>query len=101
MGTLTGEQYEDLANALLGAFPSPAKLRQMLDTKPDENLGAIALGEDYADIVFKVVSAAEAEGWTARLVANAQRSRRASASRITSEGAEPRAISRYRLATST
>src|SRR3954468_1327140 len=72
MPRLTGKEYEALTRALLAAFPSLSKLRQLLRFKLGKNLDSIALGDDLAEIVFKLISTAEAEGWTARLVAGAR-----------------------------
>jgi hypothetical protein len=64
---LTGAQYEQFTDALLDAFP-PQRLTEMVRFRLDKNLAAIALGEDQREVVFKLIAAAEAEGWTGRLL---------------------------------
>jgi len=59
---LNGEQRELFHKSLLSAFPDLSKLRQMVDFKLDENLDAIAMGENHSDIVFKLIKWAESEG---------------------------------------
>lgn len=71
---LTGYQYRQLTDALLDAFPRRDKLEQMVRFRLDKNLTAIALGNDLTEIVFKLIQTAEAEGWTAQLVAGARES---------------------------
>lgn len=71
---LTGQQYQQFAAALLDAFPSQMKLVQMLRFRLDKNLPAISLGTNLQDIVFDLIGAAEAEGWTAKLLAAARES---------------------------
>ena len=64
---LTGARLEALSEALRDAF-SPQRLREMLRFKLDKRLEDYSLGEDYREIVFEVITHAEAEGWTAELV---------------------------------
>lgn len=71
---LSGQQYKQFTDALLDAFPSRAKLAQMVKFRLEKNLDAIALGEDLQEIVFKLIGAAEAEGWTAGLLTAARES---------------------------
>jgi len=71
---LTGRQYEQFVNALLGAFPSQARLAQMIRFRLDRSLDAIALGGSLQEIVFRLIETAEAEGWLAQLVAAARES---------------------------
>ncbi|MGE5101753.1 MAG: effector-associated domain EAD1-containing protein, partial [Deltaproteobacteria bacterium] len=74
MTRLLGRQVEALKKALLDAFPSQARLRQMLRCKLDKHLDAIALGDDLSEIAFKVIETSEAEGWTSLLVGAARES---------------------------
>jgi hypothetical protein len=69
---LNGRQYEQLSEALIAAFPDVAKLQHMLRFKLDKSLDEIALGNSLKDISFRVIGRAEAEGWTAQLVAAAR-----------------------------
>ncbi len=71
---LTGSQYQQLTNALLDAFPTPARLAEMVRFRIEKNLHTIAIGDDLKEIVFKLIRTAEAEGWTAHLVVAARES---------------------------
>jgi len=71
---LDGRQYQQLSDALLDAFPTLARLTQMVRFRLGRNLSAIALGDDLAEIAFKLIQTAEAEGWVAQLIAGARES---------------------------
>jgi len=71
---LTGQQYQQLTDALLDAFPSPAKLAEMLRFRLEKNIHTLALGDDLMEIVFKLIRAAEAEGWIMQLLVAARES---------------------------
>ena len=64
---LTGQQYRQFTEALLEAF-TLQRLSEMVRFRLDKNLDAIALGDDQREIVFKLIGAAEAEGWTDQLL---------------------------------
>ncbi len=51
---LNGSILKEIEVALLDAFPNPVKLKRMLFYN-DFNLNEFALGDDYTEIVFKVV----------------------------------------------
>jgi hypothetical protein len=70
---LRGEQMERLSGALRDAFP-PQRLREMLKFKLGKRLDDYSLGSDYKEIVFELMTASEAEGWTADLVVAARQS---------------------------
>jgi hypothetical protein len=70
---LTGARLEALSEALRDAF-SPQRFREMLRFKLEKRLEDYSLGEDYREIVFEVITHAEAEGWTAELVQAARQS---------------------------
>ena len=70
---LNGQQRKLFHKSLLSAFPSTSKLRQMLSFELDENLDAIAMGDNYSDTVFKLIKWAESEGKVRKLL-NAARS---------------------------
>jgi hypothetical protein len=70
---LTGQQYQQLSEALRDAFPL-RRLREMLRFKLEKRLDDISLAEDYQGIVFDLIRAAEAEGWTDRLITAARES---------------------------
>lgn len=71
---LTGDQVNQFTSALLDAFPSQAKLAEMVRLKLDKNLHALALGDNLQEIVFRLIGAAEAEGWIAQLIFSAHTS---------------------------
>ncbi len=71
---LTGRQYEQLLHALIDAFPAQMRLAQMVRFRLDKNLNALALGENLQDIVFRLIEAAQADGWLAQLIAAARES---------------------------
>lgn len=68
---LKGPQLERLSEALRRAFPVQ-RLREMMTYKLDKRLDDYALGGDYKEIVFELLMAAEAEGWTAELIQGAR-----------------------------
>jgi hypothetical protein len=68
---LKGEQLERLSEAIRDAFPVQ-RLREMLRFKLGKRLDDYSLGNDYKEIVFEVMTASEAEGWTAELVVAAR-----------------------------
>ncbi|MCB9122873.1 MAG: SUMF1/EgtB/PvdO family nonheme iron enzyme [Caldilineaceae bacterium] len=70
---LTGRQIEQAQNALLEAFPSRDALRMLARIELDENLDAIAGGDNLRVIAFNLVSWAEQTGVFARLVDGAVR----------------------------
>lgn len=71
---LTGQQYEQLTEALLDAFPSQGKLAQLVTFRLEKNLNAIAIGNDLKEIIFKLIETAQAEGWVTELVTAARQS---------------------------
>ncbi|WP_293048140.1 effector-associated domain EAD1-containing protein [Moorena sp. SIO1F2] len=70
--TLTGPQYQQLTNALIDAFPSKQELAELVYFKFSKNLDSIAMGDDLKEIVFKLIKAAQAEGWVDKLIAGAR-----------------------------
>lgn len=56
---LTGRQFEYLQDTLLSVFRNQAQLEQMVRIELDENLNAIASGDNLTDIVFGLVRWAE------------------------------------------
>lgn len=65
---LNGKSRHSFHEALLSAFPTPAKLKQMVSFELDENLDAIAIGGNYSEVVFKLIEWAEAEGKVKKLL---------------------------------
>ena len=72
--SLSREQRKKLQDALIAAFPSKASLEQMLSFELDKNLNAIAGGDSLKDIVFKLITTAEAENWVENLINAARKS---------------------------
>jgi len=56
----TPTQLRDLQNALLSAFPTHAALASMVRFRLDENLAAIAGGDNLTDVVYNLLRWAEA-----------------------------------------
>ena len=71
---LTGQQYQQLTEAILDAFPTLARLAEMVQFRLEKNLYALALGDDLKEIVVKLIRTAEAEGWTNYLIVAARKS---------------------------
>lgn len=69
---LTGTQYDRLSKALRAAFPTLPGLTMMVRFKLDRNLAEITLGANLSEVAFELIQAAEAEGWTAELLAGAR-----------------------------
>jgi nucleoside phosphorylase len=69
---LNGKQQAALEEALLDAFPSKDELARMIQYRLSKNLEAIALGDNLAIIVFKLIQAAQAQGWLETLIARAR-----------------------------
>jgi hypothetical protein len=55
-------QFRQLQQALLSAFPNRAKLKQMVRFGLDQNLDAIATGENDEEVVYKLIEWAQANG---------------------------------------
>jgi hypothetical protein len=71
---LTGSQYKQLTDALLDAFPTPAKLAEMVQFRIEKNLHAIATGDDLKEVIIKLIRTAQAEGWIIHLIVAARES---------------------------
>ena len=71
---LNGEQRKRFHDAFLNAFPTISSLRQMISFELDENLYTIAMGENYSEIVFKLIIWAEAQGKIKHLLSAARSS---------------------------
>jgi hypothetical protein len=70
---LNGEKLQHFSEALRDAF-TVQRLKEMLRFRLDKRLDDYSLGEDYKEIVFELITSAEAEGWTAELVVAARQS---------------------------
>lgn len=73
-GGLSGAQYGQLLEGLLSAFPTRARLAEVVLVRCDRSLDEIVFGENLREVTLALIKAAEAEGWTARLVAGARES---------------------------
>jgi hypothetical protein len=71
---LTGQQYKQLQQALLDAFPTETALQQLVMFELDENLATIASGGNLQAIVFNLIGWAQAQGRLAELIQGALRS---------------------------
>ncbi|ARV61587.1 hypothetical protein BZZ01_25810 [Nostocales cyanobacterium HT-58-2] len=60
--SFNGERLQQFQKALLSAFPTPAKLKQMVRFKLDKNLDAIAGGANLSETISNLIEWAEAEG---------------------------------------
>lgn len=58
---LKGKQFQQLQEALLGAFPNRAKLKQMVRFGLEKNLDAIATG-NHDNVVFELIQWAQTNG---------------------------------------
>ncbi|MEC4816352.1 MAG: effector-associated domain EAD1-containing protein [Scytonema sp. PMC 1069.18] len=71
---LSGQQRQELQNALVDAFPNKSSLEQMLSFGLDKNLDAIAGDGNLQKIIFNLITTAESEGWIEDLIFAARRS---------------------------
>ncbi len=65
---LKGSELQELYHALLSAFPTVDELEQMVRFELDEQLEHIAAGQDLGDIVFNLITWAEAQGKLEELI---------------------------------
>ena len=65
---LSGQQLKKLQEALINAFPNPASLEHMLTFELNKNLKAIAGEGSLQDVVFKLIQAANSQGWVKELI---------------------------------
>lgn len=72
--SLSGEQRQQLQDALIDAFPKKSSLEQMLSFQLNKSLDVVAPVEgNLRDIVFELIKKAEAESWVGDLVGAARR----------------------------
>ena len=57
-----GERSQQFHKALLSAFPTPGKLKQLVRFRLDENLEAIAGGANHSEVVSNLIEWAEEQG---------------------------------------
>ncbi|MDY6896753.1 MAG: SUMF1/EgtB/PvdO family nonheme iron enzyme [Cyanobacteriota bacterium] len=65
---LTGSERKKLRQAIINAYPSKAKLKMMVSDELEENLDAIAGGENLDEIVFNFIEWAESQGKIQRII---------------------------------
>ena len=70
--SLTGPQIQQLQDALLSAFPTRGALEQMVRFHLDQRLDAIVGGQNQTEVVYNLISWAEAQDQTAALIAGAR-----------------------------
>ena len=71
--SLSGEQRQQLQDALIDAFPKKSSLEQMLSFQLNKSLDVVAPVEgNLRDIVFELIKKAEAENWVGDLVGAAR-----------------------------
>ena len=70
---LSGSQRKQFQEALMDAFPSKSLLEQMLSFELDKNLDVIASGGNLSQIVFELITKAEAQNWVEDLINAARR----------------------------
>lgn len=64
---LSGGQREKLSEALRAAF-TPQRFAELLEYRLNKRLDDIAMGDDYREIMFKVVRESQREDWTTALL---------------------------------
>lgn len=71
MSIFSGDDVEELRDALVSAFPRKSELEQMVRTKLDVPLSSIADGEDLRYIAFRLIEWSEMHGREVELVEKA------------------------------
>jgi Effector-associated domain 1 len=71
---VAGEVARELSEALLDAY-QPERLDQMLYYELGRDRARITMAGDYETVVFRLIRAADSEGWLPELVAAARRQR--------------------------
>lgn len=59
---LTGQQFKQFHNALIDAFSTQGILAQMVSFELNENLDAIAGGQNHSEVVFNLIQWARSQG---------------------------------------
>ncbi len=65
---LTGAQGKELREAIISAYPGKEKLKMMVSDELEENLDAIAGGDNLDEIVFSLIEWAQSQGKLEELV---------------------------------
>ena len=71
---LTGQQWQQLTDALVEAFPSYARMSQMVRFRLARNLATISGDPSLTTVAFELIGTSQAEGWTPRLLLAARES---------------------------
>jgi hypothetical protein len=75
MGILSSNQFNNFIKVLLDAYPVRFQFAQMLKTRLDKSLDAMATTGALETDIFYVIQTAEAQGWTHQLINAARESR--------------------------
>jgi hypothetical protein len=75
MGVLNPNQQDELILALLDAFPVRLQFEMMLGRRLGRTLDALAVTGSLEGDIYKVIEAAESQGWTWQLIGAARESR--------------------------
>ena len=78
MRQLSGSERSGLNEVMRAAF-TLQRFRELLSHRLEMDLESVALGDDYRAIMFRVIQAAEMEGWTPLLIGAARESNPANA----------------------
>lgn len=70
LNDLTGDEVDELSGALMKAYPSQQKLKELVRIKFGRSIDEISSGP-LRQRTLELIEAAEAEGWTARLIEGA------------------------------
>ncbi|MBV6621440.1 MAG: formylglycine-generating enzyme family protein [Rivularia sp. (in: Bacteria)] len=65
---LSGDEHKKLRNAIISAYPAKVDLEIMVKEGLEENLNAIAGGENLTQVVFNLIKWAEARGELEKLI---------------------------------
>lgn len=73
MARLDGTQYRTLQNALLSAYPERDDLERLVRFELNQNLNAIAGGDDLTEVTYKLIEWYESRGRVQELIDGAKR----------------------------
>ncbi|MEC4816959.1 MAG: effector-associated domain EAD1-containing protein, partial [Scytonema sp. PMC 1069.18] len=65
---LSGSEQGELLNAILDAYPDIGDLKILVKITLEQNLSAIAGGNNYKQIVFHLIQWTESQGFTRELI---------------------------------
>lgn len=70
---LTPDQFQQLEQALIAAYPSETKLGRMVFYTFGKRLNVMAKGEDHTDLIFNLLDTVNSQGEAAQLIRGAHR----------------------------